>query len=151
MFHKALMGVLKAVLAFAVLAIVPQARADQANQSAKLTFNQPVELPGNTILPAGTYWFMVRTDSSTSNMVEISNADHSKVMGTFMTNAIVRPKRTDRVVMRFAEPSATGQPLTLLSWFYPDSTVGHQFVYSPSEQAQLSASVRVTVDARNAS
>lgn len=152
MLRKALMAVFGAALALGVLGIVPRARADQANQTAKLTFNQPVELPGNTILPAGTYWFSVRTGTNaSSNIVEISTADHSKVMGTFITNPVARSKRTDSVIMKFAEPSATGQTLTLLSWFYPDDMVGHQFVYSASREAQLSASVHVTVDARNVS
>lgn len=152
MFRKALMAVFAVALAAAVLAVAPRARADQWNQAAKLTFDQPVQLPENTILPPGTYWFSVRTDSSTPhNVVEVSNADHSQVMGTFMTEPAVRTHRTDRVVMRFAEPSTTGQPLTLLSWFYPNDTVGHQFIYSPSQEAQLSASVQITVGARNAS
>lgn len=151
MFRKALMAVLGAALAIGVLAIVPSARADQRDQAAKLTFNQSVELPGNTVLPAGTYWFMVETSRGDSNVVDVYNADQSEVIGTFVTNSVVRHHRTDKVILNFAEPSTTGQPLTLLSWYYPDRMTGHQFIYSSSKEAQLSAGVHITVDARNAS
>lgn len=152
MFRKALMVVFAAALAVVVLAIVPRAQADQQNQAAKLTFNQSVQLPGNTVLPPGTYWFNVQTGSNASrNVVVVSSEDHSKIMGSFMTEAISRTHRTDRTALKFAEPSRTGQPLTLLSWFYPNDTFGHQFIYSPGREAQLSANGSFTVNARNPS
>ena len=43
-------------LLLAFLMVLPAARADQANQATKVTFNQAVQIPGR-VLPAGTYWF----------------------------------------------------------------------------------------------
>ena len=45
-------------LALASLLMLPVARGTEENQATKLTFNQPVEIPGH-VLPAGTYWFVV--------------------------------------------------------------------------------------------
>ena len=45
----------------AVLVALPAARADQSNQATKVTFSQPVQIPGR-VLPAGTYWFELPED-----------------------------------------------------------------------------------------
>jgi hypothetical protein len=37
----------------AVLVVLPAARADHSNQATKVTFSQPVQIPGR-VLPAGT-------------------------------------------------------------------------------------------------
>jgi len=56
--RKALGTIIGCVLALALVAFVPHARADERDQAPQLTFNEPVELPGNHVLPAGTYWFV---------------------------------------------------------------------------------------------
>jgi hypothetical protein len=45
----------------AFLVVLPAARADQSNQDTKVTFSQPVQIPGR-VLPAGTYWFELPED-----------------------------------------------------------------------------------------
>jgi hypothetical protein len=41
---------------------LPTAQADDWDQMMKLTFTQPVEIPGR-VLPAGTYWFVFAKQS----------------------------------------------------------------------------------------
>ncbi len=49
------------ILVFALL-LVPVARADEWDQATRLTFNQPMEIPGHKILAAGSYWFVTMAD-----------------------------------------------------------------------------------------
>jgi hypothetical protein len=151
MFRKAFWAIFGVGLAFCLMAIVPQARADSWDQSMRLTFSEPFQLPGNQVLPAGTYWFEVRSDlAPTSDVVQIMDKDRTKIVGVFLTVSTRREQRTTDAELRFAEPAA-GQPAALLSWFYPGNFAGHRFVYPPREEAKLSASMHVTVDARNPS
>ncbi len=48
--------------------------ADQEDKASKLTFSEPVEVPGQ-VLPAGTYWFTMADSPSDRNIVQIWNAD----------------------------------------------------------------------------
>ena len=55
-------GLRTAIVLFAValiFAMAFSARADKINKLTLLTFNQPVELPGNVVLQPGTYAFTV--------------------------------------------------------------------------------------------
>ena len=45
-------------LALAIAIVLPVLRADEANQATKVTFSQPVQIPGK-ILPAGSYWIQL--------------------------------------------------------------------------------------------
>src|SRR5579871_2884851 len=63
---------------------LPSARADENDQATKLTFNQAVQIPGH-VLPAGTYWFMLTNTQFARNIVEITNANRSNVIATFLT------------------------------------------------------------------
>jgi hypothetical protein len=46
------------LLVLGFLTALPAARADESNQATKVTFSQPIQIPGR-VLPAGTYWFML--------------------------------------------------------------------------------------------
>jgi hypothetical protein len=116
------------------LLLVPVARADEWNQATRLTFNQPMEIPGHKILAAGTYWFKTMTDLSAAddNVVQILNADRSRVIAVFPTAAIQRATPTASTEINFAEQGH--QPNALVNWFYPGSTTGHEFLYSRQEE-----------------
>jgi len=62
------MKIVNTVLVVALLALLgsvsaPGARADEWNKKTVMTFNQPVEIPGQ-ILPAGTYTFKLLNSPS---------------------------------------------------------------------------------------
>jgi hypothetical protein len=104
------------------------------DQYTKISFSQPVEIPGQ-VLPAGTYLFKLRNADS-PYLVEISNLDGSHVYATLLTNSTVRPEVTSDTVLVMAE-QGFGKPLAILKWFYPGSTDGHEFMYSEYEQQRL--------------
>jgi hypothetical protein len=114
------------------------ALADQADQATKLTFSEPVEIPGMA-LPAGTYLFKV--DPNNLNIVLVFNADGTHLYTTLKTNSAERPDPTRDTVITLAE-QPQGTPEALVTWFYPGRTIGHQFLYSHHE-AKLLAQARL--------
>jgi hypothetical protein len=121
------------LLAFVI--ILPSARADEHDQATKLTFSQSFQIPGR-VLPAGTYWFVLAENPANRNVVQIFNSDRSTLYATIFTNNSESLTTTDNTAITFAvrEPM---QPETLLSWFYPGRTSGHQFAYSKMEEQKL--------------
>ena len=129
--------------------VTPNTRADMSNQATKFTFNQPVEVPGNTVLPAGTYWFeVVNGVGITPDYVQILNADQTGVLATLHTIPTKRTNALGHVEVTYAEPSGN-QPVALINWFYPGRVTGHEFVYSPAKEATLSESEHITAMVRN--
>lgn len=149
MIRKALGMIMGGLLLLAFTFFVPRARADEQDEASQLTFNQPVEIPGNHVLPAGTYWFVVADAGSGGNVVQIFNTDRTQLFATLEANTTERPNMTEDAQLTFAKPSPN-EPMMLISWFYPDQTAGHRFVYSPQEESRLAGANRVTVMARNA-
>ncbi len=144
MSRKILTALACAAFGLGALAIVPAAHADVANQASRIVFSQPVQIPGNTVLPAGTYWFKVDGTATPvdQNLVRIYNSDQSKLIATMETIPVTRTRRTNRGELVFAQ-QPKGSPVALLQWFYPDLNTGHQFVYSPAHQSQLMAETRL--------
>lgn len=134
-----------AAFGIGVLAIAPTVRADQANEATRLVFNQPVEVPRTTVLPAGTYWFKVGNVSSLDqNVVRIYNSDQTRLIATLQTIPTTRTLKTTRGELVFAD-QPNGDPVALLIWFYPGRITGHQFIYSPTHHSQLMAETRIEV------
>jgi hypothetical protein len=57
-------------------ALLPVAQAGEDSQQTKVTFSQPVEIPGQ-VLPAGTYWFVVTGDTFNRDFVRVYSADQT--------------------------------------------------------------------------
>jgi hypothetical protein len=132
------------LLAFGVT--VPSVRADENDQATKLTFNQPVQIPGH-VLPAGTYWFMLTNTQFSRNVVEICNSKRSTVIATVLTVDTQSATIPDQTAFTFAarEPM---QPQTIVSWFYPGEPTGHQFIYSTKEEPELAPVKHYTIMAK---
>jgi hypothetical protein len=119
----------------ACLIVSPGARADDYNQASKLTFNQSIQIPGG-VLPAGTYWFVLADTVNSRNMVQVFNADRSMLFATLFTVGVDRVTTTDNTAITFAEPEPM-QPQAIVSWFYPGSALGHQFLYPKIQELKL--------------
>lgn len=115
---------------------VPQAHADQWNQATKLTFNQPVEIPGR-VLAAGTYWFTLTQGDTDRNLVEIWNNDRQHLVTTVMTIPDMRMHHIGRISIKFEREHPTGTPEALRAWFYPGDSYGHEFVYPESQARKI--------------
>jgi hypothetical protein len=125
--------ILATMLAF--LVILPVARASEEDQATKLTFSKAVQIPGR-VLPAGTYWFILADNNGTRNIVQVFNSDRSTLYATILTNNAERSKSTDNTALTFADRGSM-QPETIMTWFYPGYTSGHEFVYSKREEQEL--------------
>jgi hypothetical protein len=119
----------------AFLIMLPVARASEEDQATELTFNKAVQIPGR-VLPAGTYWFILADNNDAPNIVQIFNADRSTLYATVLTNNAERSNPTDNTAITFADRGSM-QPETLVTWFYPGYTSGHEFVFSNHEEKEL--------------
>jgi len=135
---------LGSLLAFLIL--LPSARAAEYDQATKLTFNQQVQIPGR-VLPAGTYWFVLDDNLGSRNIVKIFNSDRSKLYARVFTNNVETLTAANETTITFAEREQM-KPETILSWFYPGRTSGHQFVYSHAEEQILAQAKQHTVMAK---
>jgi hypothetical protein len=120
--------------ALASIGFVPAAYAGQWSERTEIRFNAPVEVPGMVLQP-GTYWFVLSSDQSDRNIVEIFDAKQNKVYATLMTIPARRRHTTARteivLVKRHNSPDA------LWKWYYPGLRTGHQFTYPNREEARL--------------
>ncbi|MCU1296282.1 MAG: hypothetical protein JWO91_560 [Acidobacteriaceae bacterium] len=121
------------------------AHADEGNEATKLTFNQPIQIPGR-VLPAGTYFFKLVHNDSDQHMVQILNGDQTTVYATLQTVATERPDATDDTALAFAE-QGPGKPDVLLKWFYPGRLTGNEFVYSKQTEKNLAQDKQQVVEA----
>jgi hypothetical protein len=108
--------VVPAVLGIALLAaaLAPRVTADSYDHMTTITFSGPVEIPpvyitGMKVLPAGTYVFKLVNSSNDRHIVQIFNADQSKIYATILAIPNYRLTRKDKTVMTFNEGIA-GKP-----------------------------------------
>jgi hypothetical protein len=144
MLRKALGTVIGGVLALASVGLVPQARAEERNQVTEFTFNQPVRLPENKVLPAGSYWFTVPDAINGGRTVQVLNSKRTRVLGTFETETMNRPGNTTisptigDVQLKMVQ--MPNQPAIVIGWIYPEQLQGHEFQYSAQRESQMAES-----------
>jgi len=145
---KLTFGILAVALALASIITLPSARADEWDQATKITFSQPVQIPGR-VLPAGTYWFvLLDSGSGNQNLVQVFNADRSMIFGTFHSVPTQSATIPDNTAITFAERQPM-QPETIVSWFYPGEATGHEFLYPKQEERELAQAKQRTVVAKS--
>ncbi len=129
----------------AVLALLPNAHADEWNQKTVLTFATPIEMPGQT-LPAGTYVFKLANSNSSRHIVQVFNKDETRLFGTFLAIPSHRRHASEKTIIRFEE-RAPGSPQATKAWFYPNKIYGHEFVYPKAEALALAKANNTEVPA----
>jgi len=112
-----------------------QAQAQAFNKRTTVTFNEPVEVPGQ-VLPAGTYIFTIVNSYGMRKIVQIWNADKTQLITTILAIPNYRLEPTEETVMKFRERPAN-QPQALKAWFYPGHGYGIEFVYPKQEAIQI--------------
>jgi hypothetical protein len=135
-------------VALVLLAFGPTARADEWNQMTKLTFNQPVQIPGREVLPAGSYWFILANSPSDRDIVQVYSGNWQHEYATLLTEPTIRQHATDRTVVEFAERPHR-QPQAMLKWYYPGRLTGHQFLYSGRHEHEFSHDIKENVMANS--
>lgn len=111
------------------------ARADEWDKKTTITFSQPVELPG-VVLPAGTYVFKLFDSLSTRDIVQVFNADESKIYATIIGIPHLHLTPHDKTYIGFEERPSSA-PQALHEWFYPGNTNGIEFVYPKGRAMEL--------------
>lgn len=131
-------------LAALVASFTSPAKADEANKLTYFAFNQPVELPGNKVLPAGTYAFKLLESAGDRNIVQVFNKDLTMLYATVLTIPDYRPQPHDKTIVTFAE-TPQGGPYAIKEWFYPGDQYGQEFVYPKSRATEIAKAANQSV------
>jgi hypothetical protein len=130
---------MKKMITVAVISLVaagftltPRLSADEWDKSTTVTFSAPVEIPGQ-VLPPGTYVFKLLDSQSSRNVVQIFDANQTKLYASLLAIPDHRLKPADKTLITFEERAADS-PEAIQAWFYPGDDYGQQFVY-PKEKA----------------
>jgi hypothetical protein len=111
-------------------------KADEWDKTTKITFREPVQVPGKVLDP-GTYVFRLMESQANRHIVQIFNEDHTSLITTVLAIPNQRLEPTGKTVLMYDERPAD-QPVALAAWFYPGDNMGQEFVYPKSEAAELS-------------
>jgi hypothetical protein len=130
------------IIAF-VLILELAAHADEYDQSTTISFSEAVQVPGR-VLPAGTYQFVLANSDANRDIVQIFNADRTHLFATVQTVAAERAREISGTSITLAQRPG-GQPDAVVSWFYPGTDTGHEFVYSKQEEKELAQDAKETL------
>ena len=67
--------------------------------------------------------------------MQIFNAEGTGLYATLLTVSAGRPEPADETVIALAEGS--GGPDALVKWFYPENSIGNEFLYSKQKEKEL--------------
>jgi hypothetical protein len=132
--HKLQMIVL-GMVAIAALFASSNANADTWNKATKITFPEPVEVSG-IVLQSGTYWFQLLDSPADRHIVQIWNADRSRLITTILALPNYQLRPTGDTVIKFAE-RPSGTPEAVKAWFYPGDNFGQEFVYPKARATEI--------------
>lgn len=118
------------MIGFAALAflLIPAASADVWDKKTNVTFREPVEFPGGTVLAPGNYVLKLLNSPSNRNIVQVYNQDQDRMFATVMAIPAQRTEPADRTIITFYE-TPQDRPAFIHTWFYPGDTVGQEFPY----------------------
>ena len=97
------------------------------DQRTFFTFSAPVQLPGVT-LPAGKYTFRLADSMANRHIVQVFNADGTKIITTLFAVAAERNSVPENAEIQFLESPANA-PTAIDVWWYPGTKTGHEFIY----------------------
>jgi hypothetical protein len=129
-----------AVMLLGGAVFLPRARANEWDQAIRLSFSQPVEIPGH-VLPAGSYWFILADNFADRNFVQVYSPNWQHLYATLPTVTRRRLDPASGVEVRFAERPHK-QPEAMLTWFYPGAMYGHTFLYPEHERKQWAGAAK---------
>jgi hypothetical protein len=121
--------IMPGVLALALFtaALAPSAKADEWNKKTVITVQGgAVQIQGTTLEP-GKYVLKLVDSQSERRILQVFNADETKLETTILANAAYRLEPTGRTAFTFYEMSV-GQPPAVRTWFYPGDNFGLEFV-----------------------
>src|SRR5438045_1944819 len=123
--------------------LAPSLHADDWNKKTVLTVKETIQLP-HTVLQPGTYVFKLADSLSDRHIVQIFNADETRIIATILAIPNYRLKPTDKSVFGFWETPA-GNPRAMRAWFYPGDNFGQEFAYPKMESVEIAKIARTPV------
>jgi hypothetical protein len=121
------------------------AAADEWDKLTTFQFNQPVEVPGQVLMP-GTYVFKLADLQADRDVVQIFREDHrgmDHIITTVMAIPAYRVNTPDRTILTFEERRSNA-PEAVNKWFYPGDNYGFEFVYPKAERLESASNVIAT-------
>lgn len=121
------------VFSLALLCLVFQsiARGDDWDKKQIIAIDAPVEVPGvqrPVVIGPGTYVFKLMDSNANQNILQIWNADETKLITTVLALPDYRQEPPDKPIVKFAE-TAPNSPQAIKEVFYPGDNYGWEFVY----------------------
>jgi hypothetical protein len=114
-------------LALLAAALAPSAKADEWNKKTVITVHGgALQIQGKTLEP-GKYVLKLLDSQSDRRILQVFNANETKLETTILANAAYRFEPAGRTAFTFYE-MAVGQPPALRTWFYPGDNFGLEFV-----------------------
>jgi len=136
--------ILSAGLVLISAAFVPQAKAGESDHLTEVTFNQPVEIPGQVLgpgtytlrlldssVPGGGYDYVVFADKADRHVYGIVAA-----LPVYYDNPFSWFARPPEHTIITFEERASDSPQAIKDWFFPGKVTGEEFVYRKLPQAQ---------------
>ena len=119
------------------IALAPSALAGEWDKLTYLTVNESIQVP-NKVLPPGKYAMKLLDSPGDRHVVQIFNADQTRLETTILAIPNYRLQPTGKTVFTFWE-TPPGQPKALRAWFYPGDNFGQEFAYPKSAATQIAA------------
>ena len=129
------LGVLTAVAAGLM---APAIRADNIDLKTVVTFRVPVEVPGDIVLPPGTYVIKLLASGSNRHIAEVYNKKMDHLYALAFTAAAFKLDQSSRPGFTFYE-QGSGRPVAIRSWFWPSYVWGSEFLYPADQAARIAA------------
>jgi hypothetical protein len=111
-------------------------QAQTWDKKTRITVEKPWSLPGNTVLQPGTYVMRLYDSPSNRQMVEVWNADETKLEARVIGLPAYRLAPSNDTVLNFYERRTEG-PAALQQWFHPGDLSGVEFPVPKSAAAEL--------------
>ena len=130
----AVFGSVMCVMFFIVFAQVSNAQT--WDKKTRITVNKPWSLPGNTVLQPGTYVMRLYDSPSNRQIVEVWNAEETKLEARVIGLPAYRLAPSNDTVLNFYERKTEG-PAALQLWFHPGDLSGVEFPVPKSAVQEL--------------
>src|SRR4051812_33851104 len=99
------------------LTLAPATWGSDFDKKTVLTIYEPIQVP-NAVLQPGTYVVRLLDNMGNRHVVQIFNAEETRIITTILAIPNERLKATDNSAFAFWE-MLPGQPKALRAWFYP--------------------------------
>jgi hypothetical protein len=124
--RRAVLLVLGGLALCALAVAVPTQGGVNPSQTTRLTFSQPIALPGVT-LAAGTYVFERANPIGAIDIVRVTSGDRRFVVYMGYTELVQRERPGSNQIVFGEAPRGSATPIR--EWYPTGSVTGHRFLY----------------------